>query len=457
MLANLLLLTSFLSFASSITLPPNRLRPTTLSFPSHHELEDPTSHILGGSQFPDLSSQSPLLSDTRKSSILREAVVNVPPTGVIPTLKARPTTVYRPKSLEAHHQARLRSLRHQETIPIKWDELEVLGPDIEDRHTLVQLARMSGNAYALPGQRNWYEIDPVWNQSFPVGWDGDADGFRGHVFLSSDNSTVVLSIKGTTVQGPTSKKDKFNDNLLFSCCCARVDLSWIFRTVCDCYARNWRCDNTCLSEALIEESLFYSIGMKLVSDIIHLYPEANLWLVGHSLGGALASLLGSTYGLPAVAFESPGEKLAAERLHLPLPRPPSPPPDGDLPVGKFKPKPEPNPKPKLPPVAVTHVYHTADPIPQGACTGIASPCAQGGYALETRCHLGKTIVYDTVERLGWYPDVRTHIIKDVIHRLLELEDIDWGDGRDVPLAQEEEDCVDCWKWEFGEFKDHLSL
>ena len=33
------------------------------------------------------------------------------------------------------------------------------------------------------------------------------------MFLSADNSTVVLSIKGTTLKGPTSKKDKFNDNL----------------------------------------------------------------------------------------------------------------------------------------------------------------------------------------------------------------------------------------------------
>ena len=46
---------------------------------------------------------------------------------------------------------------------------------------------------------------------------------------------------------------------------------------------------------------------------------ANIWLTGHSLGGALAALLGSTFGYPAVAFESPGEKLAAHRLHLPQP------------------------------------------------------------------------------------------------------------------------------------------
>lgn len=49
-------------------------------------------------------------------------------------------------------------------------------------------------------------------ESFPFGWE-ESDGFRGHVFLSSDNYTVVLAIKGTTLQGPTSKLDKFNDNL----------------------------------------------------------------------------------------------------------------------------------------------------------------------------------------------------------------------------------------------------
>jgi lipase ATG15 len=67
------------------------------------------------------------------------------------TLKAVPTTIYRPKSVH--------DLQHTPA----WDPIEVLGPDIEDRHTLSQLARMSGNAYALPGQSNWYDIDSAWN------------------------------------------------------------------------------------------------------------------------------------------------------------------------------------------------------------------------------------------------------------------------------------------------------
>lgn len=150
-----------------------------------------------------------------------------------------------------------------------------------------------------------------------------------------------------------------------------------------------------------------------------MYPSANVWLVGHSLGGALASLLGATYGLPAVAFESPGEKLAALRLHLPLPPPISE--SNTLAqtssIGHH-------------PIATTHVYHNADPIPQGACTGFGSPCTHAGYALETRCHLGKSVIFDTVGKLGWSVSVRHHVIRGVVMDVLGADDIWWGDDED---------------------------
>jgi len=57
----------------------------------------------------------------------------------------------------------------------------------------------------------------------------------------------------------------------------------------------------------------------LYNNLTYMYPEANIWLIGHSLGGGLSSLLGATFGAPVVAFESPGEKMAAGRLHLPSP------------------------------------------------------------------------------------------------------------------------------------------
>lgn len=135
----------------------------------------------------------------------------------------------------------------------------------------------------------------------------------------------------------------------------------------------------------------------------------------------MSSLLGTTYGLPAVAFESPGERLASVRLGIPIP------PEIAA-TGNYSLAP------------VTHVYHTADPIPQGTCTGRVSPCSQAGYALETKCHLGMTIVYDTVGRLNWSVDIRTHPIGELIKRVLEKE-IFWEFGRHVPRARTEEDCM----------------
>ncbi|KAI0326432.1 alpha/beta-hydrolase [Cubamyces sp. BRFM 1775] len=343
-------------------------------------------------------------------------------------LRPRRVKAHRPRSQDAFHRARVRSMRFQENEAVDWDEMDVEGPDVESRETLLLLAKMTNNAYLSPGEQGWYELGDRWNVSYPFGWEPDDDGFRGHVFATPDNSTIVLSIKGTSAAfigggGPTAKKDKFNDNLLFSCCCARVD--WTWTTVCDCYRGGWRCDQNCLEKALIDDSLFYPIGTNLYNNLTYLYPHSNIWMVGHSLGGALASLLGVTFGAPTVAIESPGEKMAAARLHLPSP-------------------------PEV--QHVTHLYHTADPIAMGTCNGVLSSCALGGYAMESKCHLGKSIVYDTVSELSWAVDIRLHTIVNVIEKLLANP---WPPsveaGREVPKAMPEEDCVECYSWDFGDY------
>ena len=63
------------------------------------------------------------------------------------------------------------------------------------------------------------------------------------------------------MQGSTTKRDKLNDNILFSCCCARVDYAWRFNTVCDCCTSSWECSHTCIESALDNEELYYHIGV----------------------------------------------------------------------------------------------------------------------------------------------------------------------------------------------------
>ncbi|KAJ3486567.1 hypothetical protein NLI96_g4150 [Meripilus lineatus] len=347
------------------------------------------------------------------------------------------TKTYRPHSQEAFSYARFSGLHAQQELP--WDGLDILGPNVEERETLYLLAKMANNAYALPGDKEWYDIGEEWNSSYPFGWEPDADGLRGHVFSTEDNSTVVISIKGTSPAwpagggGPTVVKDKLNDNLLFSCCCARVGPTW--RPVCSCYEGGYKCDQDCLEQSLTQESLFYQTGINLYNNVSYMFPNANIWLTGHSLGGGLASLIGITFGAPVVAFEAPAERMAARRLHLPSP----------------------------PSVQhVTHVYHTADPIPMGVCTGVSSSCAIGGYALESRCHLGNVLKYDTVSKWGWSVDVRNHGITVIVDKLLsaDWEEEDEGSGdngadrkRNVPKMTDEGDCVDCFNWEYGNYRN----
>lgn len=171
--------------------------------------------------------------------------------------------VPRPESFTAFNNAR-RNLRQDLTPALDWQDWDIASPDISKRTTLLHLAKMSFNAYAADNTSVWHDVSDSWN-STAFGWLPEEDGMRGHIFVSTDNSTVVIAIKGTSASwlagggGPTVVKDKRNDNLLFSCCCARVGPTW--STVCDCYDTGYRCDSQCVQDALVDEELFYPIGL----------------------------------------------------------------------------------------------------------------------------------------------------------------------------------------------------
>lgn len=312
--------------------------------------------------------------------------------------------------------------------PDAWILDDILGPNITDKDTVLSLALMASNAYVeKPGQADWEEVGAPFNRSADFGWEGD--GLRGHVWADETNSTIVIGLKGTSPAvfdgDGTTTNDKVNDNLFFSCCCAQQG-PWTWHQVCDCATGTYSCNNTCVVQALREENRYYQAARELYANVTELYPDSNVWLTGHSLGGAVSSLLGLTYGLPAVTFQAVPEALPAGRLGLPVP------PGSDPAAPQTRQY-----------TGAYHFGHTADPIYIGTCNGATASCSFGGYAMESACHTGHECVYDVVTDKGWRVGIGTHKIRVVIHDVLMKYDT-------VPECKFTPECRDCANWKMYE-------
>lgn len=299
--------------------------------------------------------------------------------------------------------------------------------------------------------------------------------------------------------------------MMFSCCCARVDLSW--KPICDCYQGHDQCSYSCINGRSNYTDSYYSLANAIFQQIRKDYPDMNLWLTGHSLGGALASLTALRNNHPAIAFEAPGDLMFASRLGLLPPknvleqwmstglnryisaktsssndnlrpnwwkrRPPGG-KDGDednndgnnndtvLPIPKQPRYNYADYAPFLNALPIYHVGNNGDPVFLGVCTGPASACYYAGYALESKCHVGKTCVYDvpdepgndnstqpdptptvtatttsapTLEPLQSRLDVRNHRIEKAVQMYFEPYP-------GVPECKVETGCVDCETWDF---------
>lgn len=312
--------------------------------------------------------------------------------------------------------------------PSAWTMDEVPGPNITDKQTVLTMAYMAADAYVEhEGEADWEEVGRPFNRSADFGWQGD--GLRGHIFADQTNSTVVIGLKGTSLAvfdgDGTTTNDKENDNLFFSCCCAQQG-PWTWRQVCSCATSTYTCNTTCVTQALREENRYYQAGRELYANVTELYPNANIWLTGHSLGGAVSSFLGLTYGVPTVTFQAVPEALPASRLGLPVP----PGADPEAPQARRY-------------TGAFHFGHTADPIYIGTCNGATASCSYGGYALETACHTGMECVYDTVADKGWRVGIGTHKIRSVIHDVI----LKYDEAAKCKFTPE---CRDCGNWKMYE-------
>ncbi|KAI4150549.1 MAG: hypothetical protein LQ340_003999 [Diploschistes diacapsis] len=261
-----------------------------------------------------------------------------------------------------------------------WTLDDLAAPNATDRETVINFALMAANAY------NEDKSDPEWedsrapfNHSAKYGWHRDT--LRGHVYADKKNATVVLAIKGTSPAvfdgAETTTNDKVNDNLFFGCCCGQGG-QYLWLKVCDCMSSAYTCNQTCLVKALREKNRYYHAAIELYGNVTEMYPDSNIWLTGHSLGGSVASLLGLTFGLPTITFEAPGEALPAARLGLPVP-------PGNSPAAHQRRE----------YTGAYHFGHTADPVFMGSCNSATSACTLGFYAMESQCHTGYRCVWDT--------------------------------------------------------------
>lgn len=126
------------------TLPADNRPDSSLTFElRQYHAESPTGQILFHDAY---SSDSLLAGDPR-----------------IHKVRSRRVKSHRPTSSDAFFAARTRSIKFEESTLLQWDEEEIMGPDVEDRETLLELAKMTNNAYLEPGESGWYELGDTWN------------------------------------------------------------------------------------------------------------------------------------------------------------------------------------------------------------------------------------------------------------------------------------------------------
>ncbi|KAI1002584.1 putative lipase atg15 [Podosphaera aphanis] len=307
-----------------------------------------------------------------------------------------------------------------------WTIDDLKAPDTTDVETILSFAQMSANAYLRklgPGDKE--NIHGGFNRGTTTGFGWDGDGLQGYIYADETNSSVVIGFKGTTMAiwggAGTTKNDKENDNLFFSCCCGQQGNAF-YRQVCDCATGTYTCNLTCLKRNLREENRYYAAARHLYNNVTTMYPKANIWLTGHSLGGSVAAMIGLTYGSPAITFQAIPDALPANRLGLPVP-----------------PGTDPNRPSQRAYTGAFHFGHNADPIYMGNCNGATSPCSYAGYALETACHSGQECVWDVVNSNKTRTSIMTHKIYYVINNVIKK----WSSA---PQCYHTPECSDCVLW-----------
>jgi lipase ATG15 len=307
-----------------------------------------------------------------------------------------------------------------------WTFDSVPGPDVTNMETILTFAQMAANAYVeTPETGDWKDVNGGFNRTDDVGFGWDGDGLRGYLYADENNSTIVIGLKGTSLAiwdgDGTTTNDKENDNLFFSCCCGQQGGTFS-RQVCNCASGTYTCNITCLKQALKKENRYYAAARYLYNNVTALYPDSEVWLSGHSLGGSVSAMVGLTYGRPVLTFQAVPDALPANRLGLPVP-----------------PGVDPNRPGQREYTGAFHFGQNADPIFMGTCNGATASCSYAGYALESACHTGRECIFDVVKDNSTRVSVITHKIIWVIANVIKQYKV-------APECKFTPECYDCPLW-----------
>jgi hypothetical protein len=157
--------------------------------------------------------------------------------------------------------------------------LTLTGPAVP---TTLTLAKMSGDAYTKNAPQHIFDSsgnigagNVLWSPSVPdeqVAQSADDPDFQAYTYVNSDSSQVVIAFRGTAL------------------------------------GKTWATNIASFSSGIPTAPLIKMVGdaSKLLAHVVADHPGAQITLTGHSLGGAIAQILGAASGYSTVAFNAPG-------------------------------------------------------------------------------------------------------------------------------------------------------
>jgi lipase ATG15 len=258
-------------------------------------------------------------------------------------------------------------------------------------NTVKNLATMSYDAYYNVDDTRWTKV-PYDHKNISVNEN------ELKVYLFKNETTNIIAIKGTSINGKSVDYDRFNDNLFFSCCATfnkklkqkkdtkapitKISVSRVNETPCniECYPESLNYTHNYIN-------LMKDIVINMQKEID--FDKETVIFTGHSLGGAVASVMGLIYNKTVIAFNSPG-MLHYIKLSGLL----------ETFVGNEN--------------NIYNFGHNADSISHGHC----NICKLWGYNLETECHIGHSCIYDAKNKLKMTDGLRSHQLKYIIDYIL---------------------------------------